>query len=292
MRPHPIARPAAALALTVALALAGCAVSPATDDLAEDASDASPPTFEHIHGIDLNPGDDTVYVATHQGLFRLDDSVPQPVGESRNDMMGFVVTGPDTFYASGHPAPGEVAPANLGLLRSTDAGAGWEDVSLRGHSDFHDLTGAGDRLYGLDSSDGRLKISNDEGVTWTSGPSINARDVDVDPNDPDRLVATTETGLLVSTDGGTNFAPHESQPTERLVLVAHVPGHAGQFTASLAGLDATGRLWMFNGAAWAVTGVPQGTPEAFTAIGEESYLAAFDSTVYRTGDGGRSWSQE
>lgn len=60
MRPHPIARPAAALALTVALALAGCAVSPATDDLAEDASDASPPTFEHIHGIDLNPGDDTV----------------------------------------------------------------------------------------------------------------------------------------------------------------------------------------------------------------------------------------
>lgn len=195
MRPRPIARPASVLALTVVLALAGCATSPATDDPAEDASDAASPTFEHIHGIGLNPGDDKVYVATHQGLFQLDGSVPQPVGESRSDMMGFVVTGPDTFYASGHPAPGEVAPANLGLLRSTDAGAGWEEVSLRGHSDFHDLTGAGERLYGLDSSDGLLKISNDAGVTWASGPSINARDVDVDPNDPDRLVATTETGL-------------------------------------------------------------------------------------------------
>lgn len=96
----------------------------------------------------------------------------------------------------------------------------------------------------------------------------------------------------MSTDGGQSFAPHEFQPTERLVLVAHVPGRSEQLTASLAGVDATGKLWKLNGEQWVVTGVPQGTPEAFTAVGEESYLAAFDSTVYRTGDGGRSWSQE
>ncbi|SDD21964.1 Uncharacterized protein SAMN05216410_2973 [Sanguibacter gelidistatuariae] len=292
MRPHPTARSASALSLALVLALAGCATSPVTQNAAEDASGASWTEFEHIHGIGLNPGDDKVYVATHQGLFRLDDPTPQLVGESRGDMMGFVVTGADTFFASGHPAPGEAAPANLGLLRSTDAGVAWEDVSQRGRSDFHDLTGVEDRLYGLDSSDGQLKSSNDAGVTWTSGPTIEARDIDVDPNNPARLVATTEDGLLVSTDGGGEFAPHEVQPPERLVLIAHVPGRSDQMTASLAGLDASGRLWVLNGAGWAGTGVSQETPEAFTAIGEESYLAAFDGIVYRTGDAGRSWSQE
>ncbi|MEP7762426.1 F510_1955 family glycosylhydrolase [Sanguibacter sp. 25GB23B1] len=288
---HPIARPASAFSLTVVLVLAGCSAAPTVDDTAADMPDASQTVFEHIHGIGLNPADDSVYVATHRGLFRLDDSVPQRVGETRSDLMGFLVTGPDSFYASGHPAPGEAAPANLGLLSSTDAGAAWENVSLRGHSDFHDLTGVDDRLYGLDSSDGRLKRSDDAGVTWTSGPTVAARDIDVDPNDPDRLVVTAEAGLLVSTDGGEAFAPHEVQPPERLVLVAHVRGRSDQLTASLAGLDAVGRLWVFDGAGWAVTGVPRGAPEAFVAIGEESYLAAFDGTVFRTGDAGRSWSQ-
>lgn len=290
MRPHLTTRPAA-LSLTLLLALAGCAASPAAEDAAEGSSGASPADFEHIHGIGLNPADDTVYVATHQGLFRLDGSTPRRVGESRSDMMGFVITGPDTFYASGHPAHGDSAPANLGLLRTADAGVEWEDVSQRGVSDFHDLAGVGDRLYGLDSSDGRLKRSDDAGATWTSGPAIGARDVDVDPGDPDRLVATTEAGLLLSTDGGAVFAPHELQPPEPLVLVAHLPGGSGEVAASLAGLDLTGRLWLLDGASWIATGEPRGMPDAFAAIGEESYLAAFDGTVFRTADGGRSWSE-
>lgn len=286
MRSRCLVPTASLLSLSVVVALAGCA---ADTGGATTSTDAPPPVVEHIHGIGLNPGDDAVYVATHQGLFRLGGSAPQPVGESRSDMMGFVITGPDTFFASGHPGHGETAPANLGLLRSTDAGERWDGVSQSGVSDFHDLAGVGDRLYGLDSSDGRLKTSADAGASWTDGPVLGARDVDVDPADPDRLVATTQDGLLLSTDGGETFAPHEIQPPALLLLAAHVPGGQVGATVSLAGLDQTGTLWVLDGTSWTAAGTPQGMPAAFAAIGGDSYLAAFGSTVVRTQDAGLSW---
>ncbi|MFJ2593730.1 hypothetical protein [Streptomyces erythrochromogenes] len=66
------------------------------------------------------------------------------------DTMGFTVTGPRTFLASGHPSPSdpEARSPHLGLIRSTDADRTRQKVSAGGEADFHALVRAGSTLYG------------------------------------------------------------------------------------------------------------------------------------------------
>ncbi|MPV37879.1 WD40/YVTN/BNR-like repeat-containing protein [Georgenia subflava] len=160
-------------------------------------------------------------------------------------------------------------------------------MSLGGQSDFHGLTAVDDRVYGLDSATGAVMRSDDAGGTWQQAASLPARDLDVDPADPDRIVATTAEGLLVSTDGALTFSPAEKQPPRPLVVVDHLPP-GGEEATALVGLDAAGVLWHFK-EAWASAGPENGEPSAFTAVDEDTYLAAFGTHVVRTNDGGRTW---
>lgn len=287
MRSPTTARGAAAAALI--LTVAACS-SAATTSTAEAEQDVVPAQLGHVHGVGLNPTDGLVYAATHHGLFVVDGPTTRRVGEGRQDTMGFTVTGPDSFLASGHPAPGQDGPANVGLLASQDAGATWETVSGQG-SDFHALTATGDHVYGLDSATGVLSRSSDGGLTWQDGAPLPARAVDADPARAATLLATTETGLVVSDDGGVTFSAHPVQPPERLVLIDHVPADGpGSSLVTVAGLDETGQLWTFDGRTWSGSGVSQGgVPEAFAATSADGYLAAFDARIYRSDDAGRSW---
>jgi hypothetical protein len=107
----------------------------------------------HIHGLGINSSDQTLYVATHYGLFRVrDGQSPQRVGDLTQDFVGFTVTGANRFLASGHPDPADrQQPPHLGLIRSTDAGGSWESVSLEGRADLHALEYRYGRVYGHDS---------------------------------------------------------------------------------------------------------------------------------------------
>ena len=176
----------------LSLVLAGCSAASPGGTAAEAGAAAE---LGHVHDLALNPGDGLVYAATHQGLYTLDGGEAAPLGETRHDTMGFTIQGPDTFLASGHPGPGQEGPGNVGLLGSTDAGGSWAEVSLGGVSDFHALTTVGDRIYGLDSSTGTVRRSDDGGATWVEGAAIAARDLDAHPVDRDRVVATTAEGL-------------------------------------------------------------------------------------------------
>jgi hypothetical protein len=79
---------------------------------------------EHVHGVARDPGDGTVYLATHEGLFRYDKGAPVRVGPVV-DLMGFSVTGPGHIYASGHTGDGVDLPAPVGLMETRDAGKTW-----------------------------------------------------------------------------------------------------------------------------------------------------------------------
>lgn len=291
--PARTARSAASAALILGVAACSSPDPTSTDRPGPEAAaadEAAAAELAHVHGVGVNPADGAIYAATHHGLVVVDDGgTPRLVGDGRQDTMGFTVTGDDSFLASGHPAPGQDAPPNLGLLRSDDAGLTWRTVSAEG-SDFHALTATGDQVYGLDSTTGTLRRSSDGGTTWQDGPPLPARAVDVDPADPQRLLATTETGLVISTDGGISFTSHPVQPPELLVLVDHLPSHRpGSPLATVAGLDLTGRLWIFDGQAWTGRGSLGGTPDAFTASSTDSYVAALDAQLYRSDDAGRSW---
>ncbi|WP_241756747.1 F510_1955 family glycosylhydrolase [Streptomyces sp. WAC00263] len=197
-------RHAAAAATAVALGLTLAACSESGDNTDSSASDVS---VSHIHGLGLDPSDQRLYAATHEGIYTPDSQgKPKPVGDSNDDFMGFTVAGDKTFYASGHPTSrGEDGPGNKGLIKSTDAGQTWKSLSLSGKSDFHALDYAHGTVYGYDATNGLLRTSKD-GATWKYGAELQALDIAVSPQDPDLVLATTAEGVARSTDGGKTFA--------------------------------------------------------------------------------------
>ncbi|MGW1927428.1 hypothetical protein ACWCQ0_53370 [Streptomyces massasporeus] len=126
---------AGAAALTLALALTACSTSGKPSG---EASGARPPggggsaaALSHIHGLGLRG--DSLYVATHQGIYTPDsDGSPLPVGDRRDDFMGFTVTADGDFLASGHPAPGTDGPEPRGTA-DCRAGARPCPIPLKGH---------------------------------------------------------------------------------------------------------------------------------------------------------------
>ncbi|MBV7697344.1 F510_1955 family glycosylhydrolase [Streptomyces sp. TRM70350] len=266
---------ATAAALTLALTVAAC--SDGKDGT--DASAASGTRVSHIHGLGLDPSDQRLYVATHEGVYTSDaDGDAQLVGDSKDDFMGFTVAGEKTFYASGHPASG----GNKGLIKSTDAGKTWTSLSLSGESDFHALDHAHGTVYGYDAANALLRTTKD-GTTWKDGARLEALDIAVSPNNPSLILATTAEGIARSTDGGRTFADGEEP------VLAFLSWKAAD---ALYGIDQAGVLKRSSdgGATWKkVSTVPGGPPQALTAVGAEHLLAATQDGVYESKDGGKTF---
>ncbi|MEU9116636.1 F510_1955 family glycosylhydrolase [Streptomyces sp. NPDC048483] len=280
MRKHQIALAASAV---LALALAACSSG---GDHSERSGPASSGTsISHIHGLGIAPADKRLYVATHEGVFTPDKSGrPQRVGDSKDDFMGFTVAGGKTFLASGHPAPGSDAPANRGLIESSDAGTTWKTKSLAGEVDFHALDYAKGTIYGYDSTNGVLRVSED-GIHWENRAELQALDIAVNPTDPDMILATTADGIAQSTDGGKTFSSGK-QPTPAFVSWAAKD--------ALYSIDTSGALHRSTdgGTTWKVTGVvPGGRPQALTAVDARHVLAATEGGVYESKNGGRSFAK-
>ncbi|MFE0647291.1 F510_1955 family glycosylhydrolase [Streptomyces sp. NPDC059534] len=268
------------LALT-ALTLGACS-SPSSGTGGD--GEGSGASLSHVHGLGVRG--DTLYVATHEGLRTPDaDGRPTPVGERRDDLMGFTVTASGTFLASGHPAPGSTGPADLGLVASTDAGLTWQEKSLAGKVDFHALDTAPDStVYGYDSANGLLRVSAD-GVEWEDRAALRALDIAVSPTAAGTVLATTEGGVARSTDGGRTFAPAIGP------VLAHVSWGAPD---ALFGVDPSGVLFRGTdgGASWTRIGpVPGGAPQALTVVDARRLFVATQDGVYESRDAGRGFER-
>jgi hypothetical protein len=246
--------------------------------------------FGHVHGVDLNPADGTVYAATHYGVFRLGPAGPERIADRYQDTMGFTIAGPDLFLGSGHPDPSEAGPPHLGLVTSTDRAQTWTNVALSGEADFHALSAAGATIYGFEATRSAIMRTDDSGQNWQQGARVPATDLDVDPADPRRVVATTESGLQISVDGGMTFSPVPVQPSRPLILLDHILPTGSDRDPRIVGVDDTGGVWAQAGDGWAAGGRLPGPPEAFTVITADQYLAATEEGVLRSEDAGRTWS--
>lgn len=231
-----------------ALLLAGCSSAPP----AAGPGPVDYAALQHVHALDTEPGGDDILVATHQGLWQLPVPAagegPTETGERLGgqvfDVMGFALAG-DTFFASGHPAPGDregLALPNLGLLTSTNTGGSWTDVSLTGEVDFHALDAVPlpdgqSRLIGHNGSSGLIR-SDDSGESWADAAQGQSFDIAIAPDAPDTVYATGERGLARSLDAGDSFEPWHAELG--IVLVEAVPGAAF-------GLDQSGSLWRIDG---------------------------------------------
>lgn len=252
------------------------------------ASDAGP---VHVHGLGVDPADGALFIATHTGLYRSGEgaSRSERVGDSRQDTMGFTIVGEGRFLGSGHPDLREDLPPLLGLIESTDEGRSWESISLLGDADFHVLRAAGERVYGYDSSNDRLMVSEDAGRTWGEverpAPLV---DLAADPTDGRHVVAAGASdlsqGLYESRDGGQSWERIGDQVgylawpvPDRLFLV-----------------DGAGDVYLSSdgGSRFARRGSIGGQPAAFLGRGPavELFVALHDGTIKRSTDDGATWT--
>jgi hypothetical protein len=255
---------------------------------------AADPGPVHVHGLGVDPADGALFIATHTGLFRVDEGErkAERVGQRFQDTMGFTVVGPNRFLGSGHPDINEAReqglPPHLGLIESTDSGESWQTISLLGEADFHVLRFSGQRVYGYDASNDRLLVSADRGRSWRElekpGPLV---DLAVDPENARRIVATTaggiEEGLFESRDGGGSW----ERVSEAVGLLAW-PARRRLYLVVGGGQVFVSRD---GGRELRHVGEVGGEPAALLAqSAAELYVALHDGTIERSTDGGSSWT--
>ena len=281
--PSKIAVALLAAAAVVLLTACGSGAAASAGAAAEPSTQTGGLPGEHVHGVARDPGNGSVYLATHQGLFRYDKGTSVRVGPNV-DFMGFSIAGPGRFYGSGHPGEAVDLPAPVGLMESNDAGKTWTVLSRGGESDFHALTSSSKGVLGFD---GALRASTD-GKTWTQ-PAITGQPISLAAApDGSRVLATTATGTLLSSDQGATWGPLASAPP--LLLAAW----ADRSTAT--GVTTTGHLTISSdaGATWTTGTAKVDSAQAMSASrapdGIVEVLIVTDSDIQRSVDSGATLS--
>ena len=248
----------------------------------------------HIHGLAVDPQDPSrLFIATHHGLFVVD-----PSGQARRvsevqDFMGFTPHPADekTLYASGHPAGG----GNLGIVVSNDGGATWRQISpgADGPVDFHQMTISPADPKVIYGAYGYLQVSRDGGGTWekVGRAPLDLIDLAASALDPDRLYAATDSGLLVSRDGGRKWQPQAFEgETVSLIEAAHGRLYAAVIGRGLMTAEDVEEPNWRELAAAPGSGIilhlaarPSGS--------NQLYAADHGSIVFASSDGGQSWTR-
>jgi hypothetical protein len=244
------------------------------------APDEDPPTapavveMAHLHSIQLSPGGDAIFIATHNGLFQLaldGSGPPQPMPVVAFDAMGFtVISDKATLLASGHAPSG----SNLGLMRSVSGGSTWETLPSTAGRDFHVVTASESSIFAIDSESGDLWASLDSGSTWSQEAAVEAADLAVvGPT----LYATTAEGLQESSDGGATFTLSPDAP-----LLLYVDNDATRGEAT--GIQADGAVWTIANNRWAQAGTFAGIPLGFAIDPDGELIVASASGIFISKD--------
>jgi hypothetical protein len=238
----------------------------------------------HIHGIGVDPADQTLYAATHYGLYRVTgQDEPELVGGIVQDFMGFTVVGPNHFLGSGHPNENDHnQPSSLGLIESTDAGRSWNSLSLNGEADFHSIEYRHNRVYAYDSHSQRVLVSADK-QQRDRRATIRDFDMVVSPLSPNEILATTPDGLLRSRDQAATFVQVDSAPP--LVFLSWPD------RGPLVGIDPGGTVYVSNdsGDVWTARRAFGERPQALSTADSGQLFVATDHAIYRSSDGGANF---
>lgn len=291
------------MALVCAALLAGCGDD--SDSAAEDSTaglavpwidpDGDPPI---VGSLTVNPADSTLFMATNTGLFRIPEGAEEPeqitgtltTPDGEGEVSASLVVrfvDPDTLIGSGHPAAGSALPPALGLIRSEDAGKTWTSVSELGRADFHALEPSGDQIVASLFQQAQVLVSGDEGKTWdTRTAPMPLVAIEVDPNNQQLWVASSERGIYVSEDGGETWRQRDPTPNVRF---------AWADDGMLYRVDPGGpvKVSTDGGQRWEDRGSTGGEPQAL-AVGEDGkvYVALIDGTLKVSEDGGETFTDQ
>lgn len=180
--------------------------SPSIDSSVDD--DPRIIDWRHVHGVGLDPTDNSIlYIATHGDFYQsISGAPPVKVDKVRADYMAFnapPVPGVP-LYASGHPSTG----GNTGLIKSNDGGITWEHVSnvIEPPVDFHAMAISKqnpETIIGFDSGARGLFKTVDAGQTWeTLEPPEYVSALAISPDASEVIFVGTGNGIFKSDDGG------------------------------------------------------------------------------------------
>ncbi len=252
-------------------ALTSMSSNPSNDSIAVD----------HIHNLLLT--DNEMLIGTHTGLWsQAIGKQARRVGASQFDVMGLTMMN-GALVASGHPGVGEENVHNLGFRISTNGGATWENISLFGEVDFHRLTASGSAVMGISAGDGALMRSEDAGKTWTSPTNPGLYDLAMNPDDSKMVIGTTQSGPLLSIDGGKSFSAIANSPIVSLVSWDR---------ARLVGVTPIGEVYqsLDMGTTWKKLATVPGNAMALTVRGDQIALLV-GTTVYYSTDAGSTFKE-
>jgi BNR/Asp-box repeat len=297
-------------AVIAVLAASGCG---GDDDAARSGSEpsglpAAPPTQANrvvdpalpppsINALDVDSVANEFLLTTNRGFFRIgrdSGEVTQVRSTVRSGAtianvgtsLELAVTGRGRLIGSGHPDEGAALPEFLGVMTSADGGRTWRVVSRLGEADLHKIVIKHDRMYGFDAVMGALLVSRDDGRTFSEQytPSgVPIADLEVDPDDPRRIVAASDTALYRSTDGGATWKQLGSAAGSRLAW----PAGDALFRALK---DGSVQRSTDGGGSWRTTGRIDGEPFRVRALSaEELYLVIGDGTILHSRDGAKTW---
>lgn len=256
----------------------------------------------HVHGLAVDRGANRVYLATHDGLFALqNDTELQQVGSSRDDFMGFSPhpTDPNVLLSSGHPKRG----GNIGFQRSDNKGETWKKISNgnpSGPADFHAMMvhpANPDHIYGWFKL--RVHRSLDGGKIWEVLPNQPPEVLSFagDPRNENVLYLGTIGDLLMSADRGETWTSIGEKVKSDVVFDIEVDATTGSLY--LATRD-QGILRVSRGLEGgmftkAMGKLPEGDVPQYLALDPKNpdtmFVFSKAHTLYKSTDGGRTWQK-
>jgi hypothetical protein len=288
-----------ALLATALVLAAGCGgeekpVAPAKAPSARLVDFSKKPPY--VNTLDIDPATKDFLLTTNRGFWRISEdggTVTQvkgtAVAEGKSSPVGTFLeirsNGPGKLLGSGHPDVPGALPNYLGLLRSDDAGKTWIPISRLADADLHKIVLRHDRLYAFDAILSAMLISTDGGRTFTEEftPRGLVIDFEVDPADPERIIASTETELFRTEDGGKSWRPLTPAKGIRL-------SWPEAKTLYRADADGTIKLSEDGGTRWKDVGAVGGEPYELHATGPQAlFLVLSDGSILETTDGGATW---
>ena len=252
-----------------------------------------------VNALDIDPATQDFLLTTNRGFYRIErDSgrVRTVRGTVRagtqsasvGTFLELAATGPGRLVGSGHPDRDGPLPSFLGVIGSADGGRTWRVISRLGKADLHKIVLKHDRMYAYDAVTGALLVSRDGGARFSeqftpSGALIN--DFEVDPADPRRIVAASDSDLFRSTNAGATWERIDRNTGIRLAW----PAPDALYRALK---DGSVQRSADGGTSWQGAGRVGGEPYRFKASSrDELYLALSDATILHTRDAARTWDE-
>jgi hypothetical protein len=249
-----------------------------------------------VNSLELEPATGDLLVTTNRGFFRIRPGGSDPrrvravaTARGRSVPVGgyleILSVGPKALLGSGHPDRSGALPQFLGVMRSADGGRTWTVFSRLGEADLHAMTVHDGTLYAFDAVLGAVLVSADGGRTFQQHitPQEPMVDLEVDPDQPRRMLIASDQTEYRSEDGGDHWRPLARSPGAHLAWPAADTLYRAEGNGTVS-VSADG------GDTWRPVGRVHGEPARLKALDAgHLYVALKTGAILESRDGAKSW---